>query len=420
VTLVRITGALLGILITLPAAAAGGCALPPEPIVAPIPRANWQDIAKFSFLVGTDFNGNQGNNELAARLRELSSFAPLRASSATWKDTWARSVALANQVVKLTNLLPDLAGLCRQLDDAGIGGKPLDLATWIREMATVRGRLATTVANLQVNAPPGSFRTALETFAVNAGNAARSYTDARFPDPPVLPIDPSPVRVANEIGQVWADWRTIIADLVHLSSTLPQRPDPDSEKVLADIAAAMPLLARSVAGARSILAQDLSATEFHHLTSGDYLYDACPIPENTDLSLFNSRYTLTVMTPGPASTSLFLGATTSPPTWRFRRIGQGYWQIVNKDGSSLDVANDPTASYPLKVVSTDPGRPKFSGQYWRCFATPQRGFYRFVTQFLGEDWSMGVAGVGANGRIEVKMLKTANNPTQYWAPRPRW
>jgi hypothetical protein len=409
----RIIGGWLGAVIAWPALAAGICVAPSEPRFEPLPRAGWQDIAKFAFLVGVDNDGSTGAMTLVTRLRHAGSFAQLRASSGAWQATHAQSAAFANQVIGLSNVLTGLAQLCQQLDDAGLGGKPLDTADWTRRMGAIREAVGATAQGLQ-----GDFRGRLETFAVVSASAAKSYADARFPEPPVLPVDPDPVRTATEIGQVWGQWRPIMVDLAKIAQTLPPRPDPDSEKVLADIAAAMPLLVRSIAAARAIAANDLSTADFNHIFTGDYLYDACRIPENTNLHLHIQYNPTKVLTPDPQNQLLYIvPSPNQAPAWRFQRVGAGYWKIMRQSEFVLDVRNHQQDSYPLNVVSLLALKAgvNYSGQYWRCFAAPQEGSYRFVTLFLGEARSMAVD--GPTGK--VKMLETANDPAQYWQPLPR-
>ncbi|WP_213955181.1 MULTISPECIES: hypothetical protein [unclassified Variovorax] len=414
----RIVGALFGMLAAWQAVA-GVCTVPPEPKMAPVPRASWQDIAKFAFMVGNDSDAVQGNMQLASRLRTFGSFANLHASGAAWRDTRARSRALAAKLVALDADLLSLANLCQQLDDAGMGGKPLDFALWTQKMDGVRRNLATTVVDLQGNVPSGSFRNAMETFALSATNAARSYSAARFPESAVLPVSPDPVQTAGQIEEIWGRWRAIIVDVAHLSSTLPQRPDPDSEKVLADIASAMPQLARTISSARSIHDQDIAQQEFDHLVSGDYFYDACAIEENTSYYLYTARYSLTALIRDPASTNFVVGHATGP-TWRFRRIGMGYWQILDGSGAALAADKDIASKNPLSTIPANRIGPQGAAQTWRCFGTPQQGQYRFVTQLLGETRSLGLAKQhDKNGRIQVKMIETANESEQYWAAWPR-
>ena len=423
-TATRPTAALLGAIaasLISASATAKTCAPTPGAPQDPVAASVWADTAQFSFLVGSDFDDPGSNTVLIARLRPFSGYPTLRRDAGAWPATYAEIGALAAAIGQSRANVNVIGGLCKNLDDASFGATTFDRVAWTKSVDAVRARvdgLATRALALVA---------ALHNFSTILAAAASNYANAGYAVNPSLRLETEPPAVARDIAELWLRWRAIAADLQFASAHLPESPDTASDAGLLNLTSAATTLANAADSAGAIARTMPAAASTSRLFTGDYLYDACPIEDGRSYYLSNEYYQQTdgVLT-GVGNTVLILAKGAPLPflssvvtidqlqSWRFRKTGSGYWSLQSELPTPapqfLDVLNDAAQFHPLLLGAAADGRPGFTGQFWRCYATQTLGRYRFSNRFLGETFSIDTF----NNKPQAIMAATGNYAAQYW------
>ena len=394
--------------------------MPHEPVAASV----WGDTARFSFLVGRDFDDPGSNTALIARLRPFGDYPALRAGANSWQASYTEMAALAAALAQMRADIDVLGGLCKALDDAAFEAAAFNGSSWTKSVDAVRTRVGALATRAR------ALESALQGYSRALTAAAARYASAGYPANPLLPLGPEPPSVAPALADLWLRWRAIAADLESVGTGLPRSPDTTSDAGIIGLSAAETTLANTVDAAGAIGHAMPAPASLTPLLTGDYLYDACPIEDGRSYYLSNAYYQQTngVLTAADNTTLVHpkgaspLGALSvaqidAVQSWRFHKAGAGYWNLQPAAQASqfLDVLNDAATHYPLLLNAATNGGPSYTGQFWRCYATDTPGRYRFSNRFLGETFSIDTY----SDSPRVIMDTTGGYAAQYWGLIPK-
>ena len=408
---------------------------PPPPVAAVV----WRDAAEFAFLVGQDLVTEHDAMTLVRRLRAQPVFAALRQQAQGWPALQQDLHAAADAVAGLVALVPPLSELCTALADvAPDPARPFDAPAWSATAATVAGRIDAVLARVEPALPP------LRSYADQLAAAAVGQARAGPLPPDAVRTGPAPQAVAEGLGALAAQWRTLLADLRQARALLPAAPERDSERPLVAMTSALHLLARTAAEAQAMASQRLSPAQAARYAVGDYLDDACPaFVSGRAVALENRWWSARVggaallrvgvtlppylqingSTPPPLQRMIVampISPTPSPEqlgVWRVHKAGPGYWRIVlaSADAAAPQIVLAARGEQAPVVIAPRSTEAVASAELWRCAAGDRPDEIRLYTLASTERFVLDTR----PDRTQVAMGPAGQGPRQSWAVLPR-
>jgi hypothetical protein len=362
--------------------------------VLKIPSSVWTNVNSFVFLIGFDLNGAPGavNLEYSKRFAQMKAYPDLQAATQQWgRETFPLLQRLATELSKpdIKNLLAEMNAAFnrRKTDPRGaqqdFQQKFLALNNKFNEL----GQLSASVKQQFGKLDSASKAAILE------------YKSRNFPENKWVSIGPKLDDVQQAVGSMSSQWSALLADLQDVQRLM-------ANNKLDDIDIEVGLLTwDDIMRYASGFITNVPAQQRY--LSGDNYYDNCPLLENSYYLLKNSFLNNqdVVLAVGQDGTKLKMMSRISADNsfsqeWQFRKVGQGWWKIVNRargDAYALDAGE-------MAAVGA------FSGQFWRCMPTESPGWIRLVNSFNGELKSLDTY----SDTWEAFMADTENRTGQYW------
>lgn len=404
--------AVLALLCSVPVVASACAPAGLQPTAAAVPEAVWRDAARFSFLVGRDYDSPETKMELMTRLRTFRGFASLRASASDWGPQYLKMLSLTQSIAQEASLADRLATLCAELDRSALGGKSIDKKAWTMALRNVAGTLE------QLIASGVSFSAVLARYADVLDGAVDDYARTAHPVMPEADIGPDPSKVAAEVRDLQLRWRKIFVDLAFARKSLPTGPDGASETAMSGLDIAAAAVRGVAAESKAVAAAALPFETFRTLAGGDDLYDACAAAADRYVQLHNLFRSGSVLTVHAGSIVVEPPPTDPKPSrWLFRQDGNGYWTIENGTSGStlLDYPSAPSGGKSLRLTGAlGQGRPAKMSQLWRCYPSGVTGTVRFANATLGEGNSLDTP----NNDPMATLFPTGRFSGQLWRIEP--
>ncbi|WP_425260985.1 hypothetical protein ACPOLB_08955 [Rubrivivax sp. RP6-9] len=408
---------------------------PPPPVAAAV----WRDAAEFAFLVGQDLATDRDAMTLVRRLRTQPVFGALRLQARGWPVLQQDLHAAADAVAGLAAQAPALAALCAALADETLDpARPFDAPTWAAQVGDVAGRIDAALALAEPVLPP------LRTYADQLTAVAVAPAQAGLLPPDAVRTGPAPQAVAEGLGALAAQWRTVLADLRQARALLPASPERGTERPLVAMTSALHLLARTAAQARTMASERLSPEQAARYAGGDYLDAACPaFVSGRAVALENRWWSARVggaallrvgqtlppalhingSTPPPLQRMIVampLSPTPSPEqlgVWRVHKAGPGYWRIVlaSGDAAAPQIVLAARGEQAPVVVAPRSTEVVASAELWRCAAGDRPDEVRLYTLASTERFVLDTR----PDRTQVAMGPAGQGPRQSWALLPR-
>lgn len=309
--------------------------------VEPVPASVWRDNARFSFLLGRDYDSRDVRMELISRFRTIPHFAELRGGAANWPADYRAMQALTQDIQRDASISNRLNQLCEAIDRAALGGAPLDEQEWTAELRGITLRLDQLIGQASGVGP--RLMQYADVLSATSGHYARAgFRPIDFAD-----IGPDPAAVSVALDSLRGRWHALQADLEFARKSLPAGPALD-EATIEGLALAGASFRLVTAEAQGLGANFLPAQEFEALASGSYLYDACKVAESGSIQLrnrFQPENALTLQ--GDKTVVAQPEGDRDRSCWTLHRQENGYWTIANaaSGGKVLEVANLPAAAF---------------------------------------------------------------------------
>lgn len=383
----------------------------PQPAIS---KGSWVDQAQYSFYLGQGFNNRM---VMQSRFNRFNSFQQLKFEAGRWPNKFREGQRLSSLIIAMQNDVKTLLSICKRLDDSSFGDVPFDIAKAESELRAIRVRIN------QIMLPLTNFERSHRTYSSLVSAASKYYAERNFRKNPDIVIDPNPISVANQLGNMQARWRAILVDFKQVFKGVTVSVNPNNATDIINMAVQAKTLNRLIKQTRALNINSLSYTEFSKYTSGNFLYENCPIQAGKWYEIHNSyrkNHKLLDMSGQVRiiDTSSFEW-TMLPPVferglrWKFTKDSPGFWKIQSQLTANNNLALHAGGD---NKVTTIPWK-RYSGQFWRCYKTRWLNRYRFSSSFASEERSIDTYRIGQGEGI--RMEPTSNAGGQLWILVPK-
>lgn len=375
----------------------------PSPFIS---EKGWLDVTEIGFRLGRDFYGTDGTSALIRRLDSFFSRDDLHKEFRQWRNRFEESKWMAGNIAQLDSMPATLIQLCKQVDDADFNETSLP-ENWTNTLNVVRQ----SIENISAPLPETTQR--LSSLSSLLSSAASHYAQRGYPSNPQIRTGPPLSAVANTISTLHLRWRAIHSDLAFAKSRLSFKTDANPEVRINGLEVAANMLDKAVKDTAALIAGIPDKGNFNRMFTGEFIYDQCPVPEDTWIKLFSdwdkiNGGILTIsgalppgIFPKVQENVILLNPNTKLPffteqnlrmlqEFRFTRHRNGWYGIESRafPGSYLDILYLQSKMYPANVNKPASGVGLNLGQQWRC--VPEGRKFRLSNRFLSEEKSLDV------------------------------
>jgi hypothetical protein len=383
----------------------------PQPTIS---NGSWVDQAQYSFYLGQSFNNRM---VMQSRFNSFNKFQQLKLEAGKWPNKLREGQRLSAQIMAMRNDVQTLLSICKRLDESDLDGVPFNFAKAERELRSIRDRI------IPIMLPLTNYQSYHKTYSSLVSAASQYYAERNFPTNPDLVIDPNPITVASQLVNMQALWRAILEDFEQIYTGVTISVNPNNETDIINMSVQAKTLNRLIEQTRALGINNLSLTEFLKFTSGDFLYENCPIQEGKWYEIHNSyrkNHKLVDM-----DSNVRIVDTTSiqwletPPVfkrglrWKFTKDSPGFWKIQSQLAAEKNKALYTGGDKEVKTIQWK----RYSGQFWRCYKTRWPNRYRFSSSFASEEKSLDTYRVAQGDK--TRMEPTSGAGGQLWILVPQ-
>jgi hypothetical protein len=391
-----------------------------------LPQSVWTDINRFVFLVALDiYSPGSAQPAYQEHLKKLETSQELYWACVGWgRDGFPALQRFAEDLAKddIRNMLEAMHTASDGI--AAGGGDPGHVFETQSQALEARFKTLSEIAqNL--------------TFYVDRlqkASKATIYESKRrqIPLTGFVEVGADPDRAQSAIEAAANRWKWLLSDVQELRRLVGQARSADSEKEKALYASIGLDTWKDIAtNARGFLTDVPRQQRF---LSGDNYYDDCGVVEGKWLKLHNlsvgfGRGWLSLGFPPGKNFGYDFDAQLRlagvnhevAMSWRFRKVGKGWWMVTNEAGGDSRLLNGfegqgPEPTVRLAVAHSFSGVHYRDGQYWRFLPLGNLGGCRVINSYLGYLSSLTARRwPGRDGpSYDVIMARTTNELNQQW------
>jgi hypothetical protein len=357
-----------------------------------IPQNVWADLNQFVFRMGFDDYKPEGRNdsytnEYAERFNQLTAYPELYSASHQWRQetfpTLQKLAAeLTNREIKQLLSGVQLALSKRKEDPTGSQREFEQNFKALNQKINQLNQLSLTVTDQFIR------------FEKASKEVIGEYKSHNFPETPWIDIAQKLNDLQGAFGLMRGKWGALSSDLNDLYAIIQTQlasNNPDNVDIEIGIKTWDDIARYAEAFITNVPMQEKNL-------SGDYYYDYCQtdtakaVAENTSYLL--QAYQGEVLTREKDTDNIYLELVNKSVNrnqiWKFQRVGQGWWRIINgetKYGDDVLVVRTDKEGSKHGSLSMD-GRDTYSGRWWRCLPTEQNGWFRLINAFKGDQKSL--------------------------------